>query len=699
MKMKTIRTSRPTHMSAHRSCHIWAVFAAAVVWTANAEIPFSAIRLRKPQTDTPAVWKATLEQFRKYRAGVDDVWFSTGICFPRLAEHRANAERLAKAADELRAIGIRPSLQIQATIGHGDAIIAYADNSGHGWQTFVSADGGVAKWQNCPRAPEFVAYMREMASIYAAAMKPYSVWIDDDIRIFSHLPNGWSRRDDGWGCHCGHCLDVFAAQEGRRRSREELLADMKADPELAGRWRAFAFDAANRLVRAIGDAVHAASPMTRMCEQQPGACLPEHRGLYEACHAATGLPVGMRPGAGSYFDYDPRDQIEKAYELALQIDTIGPPDFVDRICPEIETCPRSFSCRTGSGVMLEALECLSQGMNSISALAVDAGFEPPEWYGEEILAPLARNAAMLKRYVAASDGAARVGYGIVGRKWLRDIDGSPQKPFFTSSLPLKPLLSYAPSPLARIVTGDFARRVLGEGPDSVRRLLADDVLVDGEGAKALFDAGCGAELGLDGIEAFSGGLRERLTGDALNGSLSGRETPVAGKPFFLRPAKDARVVGEYICDANAAFAPRPAAVAFENGKGRRRVVFGHDVFGGAMSVASAGRILQMHRLADWASHGRSPVVMESPTRSFVQPRVRRDSTLASVVFVNASIGELRRVRFRMRGVPTAFGAAIWSALDENDVRLPVVRDGNDAIVEIPSVGGWNGGYLLFEEGK
>ena len=44
------------------------------------------------------------------------------------------------------------------------------------------------------------------------------------------------------------------------------------------------------------------------------------------------------------------------------------------------------------------------------------------------------------------------------------------------------------------------------------------------------------------------------------------------------------------------------------------------------------------------------------------------------------------------------GAVIWSALDENDVRLPVVRDGNDAIVEIPSVGGWNGGYLLFEEG-
>ena len=684
------------------NCRGWSIVKAVVlsvvvapaVFGGGSDIPFSAIRLRKPQTDSRELWKATLEQFRKHRAGVDDVWFSTGICFPGMSEHRANAARLAEAADDLRAIGIKPSLQIQATIGHSDAFVAYADNSGHRWQTFVSSDGSAAKWQNCPRAPGFVAYLREMASIYAAAMKPYSVWIDDDIRVMGHSAAG-RPGNDRLGCYCGHCLAAFAAKEGRSRSREELLADMESDAALARRWRAFAFEAANELVRTVGDAVHAASPDTRMCEQQPGACFPEHRGLYEACHAATGLPVGMRPGSGSYFDYDPRDQIAKAYELALQMDTVGPPDFVDRICPEIETCPRSFSCRTGRGVLLEALEALSQGMNSISALAIDAGFESPEWYGDEILAPFARNSGMMKRYVAASEGAVRAGYGIVGRKCVREIDGRPPTPFFTSSLPLKALLTGAPSPLARIVTGDFALRVVGEGPDAIRRLLEDDILLDGPGAEAVFRAGYGAELGIEGLEAALGGLRERLTGDSLNGDLSGRETPVGGKPFFLHPAKGARIVGEYVCDANASFAPRPAAVAFENGKGRRRVVFGHEALGGAMSVASAGRILQLHRLADWASHGRSPVVMETPTRSFVQPRVRKDGTLASVVFVNASIGELRRVRLRLRGVPPASGTALWSALDENDVRLGVVRDGNDAIVEIPSVSAWNGGYLLF----
>ena len=140
--------------------------ATAVAAAAAADgIPFSAIRLRKPQTDRPEVWAATFEQFAKYRAGVDEVWFSTGICFPKMDEHRAAAARLAKAAEQLRRIGILPSLQIQATIGHGDAFLRYADNSGMTWQGFTSENGAVAKGCNCFRAPAFLAYMKEMAAL------------------------------------------------------------------------------------------------------------------------------------------------------------------------------------------------------------------------------------------------------------------------------------------------------------------------------------------------------------------------------------------------------------------------------------------------------------------------------------------------------------------------------------------------------
>ena len=192
--------------------------AMAALHAADGDVPFSAIRLRKPQTDSARVWNATLAQFAKYRAGVDEVWFSTGISFPEMSEHRANAGRLATAAEELRKLGVEPSLQIQATIGHGDAFTRYADNSGIRWQTYVAADGAVAESLNCPRAPGFIAYMREMSALYAAAMKPYSIWVDDDIRIISHHA-GDNQSNSGWGCHCQHCLALFAKKEGRSRSR------------------------------------------------------------------------------------------------------------------------------------------------------------------------------------------------------------------------------------------------------------------------------------------------------------------------------------------------------------------------------------------------------------------------------------------------------------------------------------------------
>ena len=648
----------------------------------NAAEPFSAIRLRKPQTDSPKVWQATVEQFRKYRAGVDEVWFSTGICFPKMDEHLANAARLAKASEDVRRLGIKASLQIQATIGHGEAFTSYSDNSGIDWQGYVADDGAEAKRLNCFRAPGFIAYMREMSAAYAAAMRPYSVWIDDDIRIIGHHPDN---RASGWGCHCEHCLEVFARKEGKRRTRERLVEEMKGDPELEARWRAFAFEGEAELVRAIADAVHAASPATRMCIQQPGACFPEHRALYEACHAATGLPVGMRPGSGSYFDHDARAQILKAYDLAVQMDTIGDLPFLDRICPEIETCPRSFACRTGRGVLLEALESLSQGMNSISALVIDAGFETPEWYGEEILSAIARNADMLKRYVAANVGARRAGYGV---------DEIPAQPLQTSSLPLKPLAAGAQTELARIVTGEHAEATIKAGRDAVRRLLDDDLLIDGVAAAALVRAGFGGDVGLSGCRRFPGGLRERFCGSPINDGFLAREAPVSRDAFFLDPADGAKAVGEYFSDTGDSKAKGVAALVFETPSGRRRVVFGHDVFSSSMRVASGDRIVQMHRLADWASHGKSPVVADSPSRSFVQPRVRGDGTLASVVFVNATIGETAPIRLRLRGVSAAVKEATWSALDMEDVKLPVVRHGNEASVTLPRMSAWSGGYLL-----
>ncbi|MBO7683310.1 MAG: hypothetical protein J6T51_01115 [Kiritimatiellae bacterium] len=238
------------------------------------------------------------------------------------------------------------------------------------------------------------------------------------------------------------------------------------------------------------------------------------------------------------------------------------------------------------------------------------------------------------------------------------------------------------------------------GKDAVAALLGEDLVLDGGAARTLFDAGYGAELGFaadepKGYEDAYYSLRERFTGVPLNDGLLAREAPIYGNAYVLKPAKGAVAVSEYYSDMNADAHPGVAAFAYETPQGRRRVVFGQGVFETAMRLASGDRVLQMHRLCDWASHGRSPVLLETPTRSFVQPRVRKDGSLASVVFVNASIGETWPVKMRLRGVPSGVEKAVWSALDAEDVEVPVRRDGRDALVEIPPVSGWNGGYLHF----
>ena len=318
----------------------------------------------------------------------------------------------------------------------------------------------------------------------------------------------------------------------------------------------------------------------------------------------------------------------------------------------------------------------------------DAGFETPEWYGDEILAPLARNAAMMKRYVALNEGAVRCGYGFAG---------DPPVQLLTGSLPLKPLLRGVRSDLARIVTTTAAKEAVAAGKDAVARLLAEDLLIDGAAAETLFKAGYGAEIGIAGYAAANGNLRERFLPVPVNEGFKARETPVSGQTLFLKPAPGAVAISEYYSDANnePLNLPGYAAVMFETKEGRRRVVFGTHAFTAGLSKASGDRVMQLHRLCDWASHGKSPVLLETPTRSFVQPRVRRDGTLASVVFVNTSIGETWPVRLRLRGVPAGAKSAVWSALGADDIPLDMVRDGADALVTLPKVPAWNGGYVFF----
>lgn len=371
--------------------------------------PFSALRFgfRFTQPDKWPEMRAALE---KNRAAFDDVWFSTGVSFPKLSWHEAHARQCAAAAADLRRLGLVPSIEIQTIIGHTDAILEAGDCTGQDWGTMVSADGLAATRLSCPRDPKLVAYFVCVAELHAA-WKPGSVWVDDDLSYRNRAPVR-SPANRLAGCFCDGCLAGFAQTEGRNWPRAELAVAIRSDAAVRRRWDDYSCGVMGNLTRAIAAAVHRISPETVMGYQYGGDLKPAiPRGLFEG----SGRPVRLRPGAGAYWDTDAHQQLDKAYDLQKMLAGVRGEKWVGACCPEIETCPRTFACRTAQGLILEAFENLALGMDFVSLFAADARTdETTAFYADRLFPRLASAHGFLAGYQAANAGTQPCGFSVPG---------------------------------------------------------------------------------------------------------------------------------------------------------------------------------------------------------------------------------------------------------------------------------------------
>ena len=356
--------------------------------------PLMLMRLRAPHTADDAQWAKTFKALADNRGACDEVWFSTGVGFPEMDWHREHVKRLSRYASELRGVGIVPSLQFQATIGHGDEATEMERFEGKTWSGFTGSGGVESKRCNCPRQGAFLDYMRGTARLYAS-FRPAWVWIDDDLRINNHSPASAGK---DIGCWCPTCLAAFNAETDGKWTRETLAAAIAEDATLYDAWERFSFAGIAEVARTIAEAVHGVSPETRLGLQHCWWRNDSQLAVFNAMHEATGLPVGSRPGGGMYYDQDPNQQPMKAVLEALQMKMLGAPEWIGCWCPEVETWPRAFASRTIQGILVESLTSLAYGMNSLSFLIVDTRSETDEWYAKNLLAPLAAERGVLEGY-------------------------------------------------------------------------------------------------------------------------------------------------------------------------------------------------------------------------------------------------------------------------------------------------------------
>jgi hypothetical protein len=391
-----------------------AIFAASLAVSARCgeltpSRPLMSMRLRANDTDTKEVWKTNFKAISENPGCCDEIWFSTGTGAPSLDWHRARAEVLAEAVKDAKAAGIVPSLQFQATIGHGDAFGSAEMFAMKTWTGWTDSKGVEDLYCNCPRQTAFLKYLHDVSAIYAK-IGFAALWIDDDLRIGHHKPaNSYGRHI---GCFCDTCIAAFNAETGGKWARGTLAAAVERDDEIHARWRAFSVQSLTIVARTVAEVFNAVSPGTMMALQHASGVESDDQvgEVLKVLHAVTGKPVGCRPGGGSYYDDDPNIVVLKSINAAALRKRIGDPDYVKVWTPEIESWPRTYYSRSPQGVLVEGFAALMYGFNSVSFFVSNGAMEEPSLYGREMWKPLAEASPVLRGYAVTVDECEPVGF-------------------------------------------------------------------------------------------------------------------------------------------------------------------------------------------------------------------------------------------------------------------------------------------------
>lgn len=657
--------------------------------------PFVAIRLWPQHHDEPGAIEALIRQFRRYPGCCDEVWFCTALGFPRMAEHRLSAERMAAAAAKVRAAGILPSIQIANTIGHRD--MAMMPSNGIAWQCLVGPDGKTATLCNCPRAPGFLSYVEEMTRLYAA-WKPFRVLIDDDLRMDHH-------GEIVWPCFCPVCLAAFSREQGRTWRRKALVQALNDsdDGRVRLAWTRFNARSLAGVGRATALGVRAVAPACRMGFQQVGHELtiysgPDWKPVLQTLGRTSGLPVASRLGHGFYNDHRPRDMIDKAFLIADQIARL--PACVDAICPEIENFTHNSMGKTAHGTVVESTLDLAVGCNSLSYAILNSDHETPDWYGSNLLRKLATWRPFWLEMVRANRGTRCGGMAVATtptQAARRMRTGEPPWAWAQLNLGAVYQMSAVGLPVSMDPEGacSFALHadvVPGLTDADLRRILSGGVLMDGAAALRVQERGLGRLLGVTVAPFGELDCSERLTPNRANGEFAGMKwtewfaSPTIPVCRLTACARGTQVLGEYVDrDGHVTGA---ATVLFRNRLGGRVGILACNGWQNGFSSAKRWQLLSA---ADWVSDGEMPVRIETAAQAMAVPRLDARGRLRTVTILNTSIDHTPRLVVRLRQAHAA--KARWVLPDGSARTVALKRDGRDRVATVPALAPWGIGYL------
>jgi hypothetical protein len=659
--------------------------------------PFISLRLMEHHKDTEML-DELIQAVLRNKGCADEVWLSSEYGFPPLSAHLESAKCMASAATRLRKAGIGCSLQISNCLGHGDYLKAL-DFSGITWQHMVGHDGTVSGYANCPNDPQFHMYLKDSTRAYAA-WQPDCLWIDDDLRMYSHTPVQY-------GCFCERCIGLFASEQGIRFTREQLVKAINDpfDSTWRSKWVAFNRKSLATVARIIMEAAVEAAPNIKGGLQQAGFDWSNYSGtdlkpVYDALYQATGKPPLSRPGGGFYTDHAPRQMLDKALSVSLQ--NIRLPDYVTNTRPEVENFTHSALGKSSHGTVVESSLYLAYGCNALSYAILMCDNERTSWH-EKMLCRIAQWRPYWEQMVNLNEDTQPGGLGIAFSRHHYERKMAAGENDFSWAMPRFGnvyQMSLAGLPLCW--DGQNAPAVLlypdavdGFTADELKAMLAKGVITDGVALAKLNARGLCGLTGVETTPVTGPYYCERMTEDELNAGYEGRRwiqfAMSSQQPVYSLTStnSDTRVLGQYAGADGAIYGA--ATLVTETPCGGRLAVFGYNLW---ENVVNSARRNQLLRAADYVSGGNLPAFIETVSQVATIPRVDRQGFTRSVTLLNASIDQSEALTLRVRN--TIGKKTVYLQPCKADMPLNTETCASELLVTVPAMEPWSIGTLLFQ---
>ncbi len=626
----------------------------------------------------------------------DEVWFATDYGYPPVSEHKKTAEILKKQAEKFKNIGVRISLQVSNTIGHGEYMKS-RDCSGLVYdgspaECLVGDDGAETKYSFCWRGENFRKYMLETVKIYAETLKPYAIWFDDDLRAINHAPVPR-------GCFCDACIAKFNKMHGVDFTREQLVHEMSfGDVKWRKAYTDFVCEGLYDFIYEMCRVLHEASPDTT-ASLQHGAYGGYYGGkfafLFDAMKAATGKNPGTRPGAGAYDDYDPNEFVKKGNDIGLQNRLL--PDYVTEIRPEIESLPDVTYGKTIPGTCLETSYYFAHGSTAMSYAILMNDYEPFSWHGE-MFDEFAKHRKYWEKMVDINYQTIQDGVHIViGETTLEAKCEEAFDYARIASTPLKEAeLQYVNVPLSYnkggdvfLLTDDYAKTLTDK---EVTELMSKPVLTDAKSIEILSDRGFDFGIKVHQMELYR--VVEVFEDHPVNSGFAGEKSGKfiwTTQGYYIEDLNGtAECIGRYMGTVeNVPEDGKIANALITTQAGGKWVVQGYN---GWNKIISNSKRNQLLNAIEYISGKPISARMITPFKAVLLPRIYKENgKLACVSLLNCTVGDASpEIRLNVpEGTKLTYMSQYYPET--------ALTAGKDGVVKVPHIAAWSVGTIFIDD--